>query len=165
MSLFEILSTLWNPAILIASVPFIQLFIEFAFRWAFKNSTIETLAHASEHGEPDVRTAMSKETVRVALALHIENDSALEQFFQTCLFSALSLVVWLLTGQNTESYQAVINILLIFLIVAALVIVGIWSRRKYESARQNAAKCPLLFSYFLAFVVVILEILAKLSEH
>jgi len=165
MSFTRIISTLWNPAILVALVPFIRLIIEFVFRRAFKNSTTEALAHACDNTDQNVRTAVSHKDVREALALYVDNDSDLEEFFQTCLFSALSLVVWLLTAQSRESYQQVINILLLFLIVSALVVVGIWSRKKYESARLNAAKNPRRFSYVLAFVIVILEVITKLSEH
>jgi len=156
----DIISILRNPAILIGVVPFIRLLIEFAFRKGLTNATKETLDYASEHGEPLVRTALSEDKARGPIAVHLDNDSNLAEFFQTCLFSAFSLVIWLLTQPNTGSIAAKINALLIFLIVVALVSVGRWSRKKYDSAKVGATKFPVRVSYFLAVGVVVFEVLA-----
>lgn len=166
MWISKIISTLWNPAILLAGVPFVRLIIEFAFRRAYKNSTFEALTQASRSStESNVKNAVSDENVRKSLALYVDNDSDLEEYFQTSLFSALSLVVWLLTARNKHTYQQDIDILLLFVIVAVLVVVGIWSRKRYEPARLSAAKYPKWFSYVLALLIVILEVLAALGEQ
>src|SRR5690349_10157300 len=111
--------TVFRPAILLAFVPLIRWGCETVFTRVFKNSTVEALETAArpENSQSVVRNAVGNEEVRKALAQYIDNASALERFLETCFFSGLSLVVWLIS-EAEQRWEQILFGALLFAVIA-----------------------------------------------
>ncbi|MBV9209323.1 MAG: hypothetical protein JOZ52_01770, partial [Acidobacteria bacterium] len=156
---------LLNPAFLLALVPLVKLAVELLFRHGLGKSTVEALNRASDPASDMVAAAKHAiqgqnpgqgTEIRKAIASYVENTAKVERFFETCLFTAFSIAVWWITEQNKPAFLQAVNIILLFVIIGALIIVGIRaSQNKYESARIDAVQNPSGFAFILNLIVVI----------
>ena len=161
----NLLAAIFDPAILLGLVPLLKLLFQTVFRRFFKTSALEAFEKAASPANIEaVRNAVANVEVRKALAQYVNNAGDLDRFFEICLFSGLSLVVWLIL-QTGPAWLRNVCMILLFVIIVALVTVATKAQRgSYEPGRKDVAKRTKDFAQYLNVLIVVLEVYSKLSK-
>ena len=151
-------------AIILALVPFVRWLIERLFRWLFKESAAEAIKAAKNDSRHLVKDIANNPSLITSLSHYLKNWSAMEKFYQTCVFATLSIIVLMVTEDISQKPLLVVSVSLLVIIIVMLLIAAIRGR-KIDFATEGSIKRYTRSVYILDFAVLVFAAVVKLFFH